>query len=215
MTSSPRSLRRPTPAHTGVDTWLTDARGDLPEINVRTLLSLATLTGSCPTRPPPKRLRDCCGQARCSGSQRSVSIARDGAAESRRSRQASTSGHDPDPDYDRRRAPSATTIVACQHSPGLRTRVAIAADADAARAGSRGVRTQGQAARRSVMSLLGSVTARAITLMTSTLAASRRGLASERPIRRRAWSSAAGAGRRRCNGRRGTRRGPRRRFRPR
>jgi non-heme chloroperoxidase len=56
--SSPPSRRRATPAHAGVDTWLTDSRGDLPKINVRTLLVRGDADRILPYEATAKRLRD-------------------------------------------------------------------------------------------------------------------------------------------------------------
>jgi pimeloyl-ACP methyl ester carboxylesterase len=47
-----------TPAHAGVDTWLTDSRGDLPKINVRTLLVRGDADRILPYEATAKRLRD-------------------------------------------------------------------------------------------------------------------------------------------------------------
>jgi pimeloyl-ACP methyl ester carboxylesterase len=56
--SSPPCLRRPTPAHADINTCLTDSRGDLPNINVRTLLVHGDADRILPYEVTPKRLRD-------------------------------------------------------------------------------------------------------------------------------------------------------------
>jgi pimeloyl-ACP methyl ester carboxylesterase len=57
IASSPPCLRRPTPAHAGVNTWLTDSRGDVPKINVRTLLVHGDADRILPYEVTAKRLR--------------------------------------------------------------------------------------------------------------------------------------------------------------
>jgi hypothetical protein len=111
-TASSPPRRRPSrhaPAstpHAGVNTWLTDSRGDRPRSTSARCSSTATPTGCCPTRSPPSACGIRCGQPRCPGSQCRVSIAREGAAASPTSRLASTRASGRGPDDERRRARS-------------------------------------------------------------------------------------------------------------